>query len=546
MLIASYCGLLIFVALVRYVEYKQTREAAGKVNSISNISNRKLQLLLSIAQNYNRKEKLVFEAIHLNNTNTNSSKAADVGSATPDSEGNYIAYKKLIETDSERASFNKLLAYESVAGKVNDSIFRLTSQRNFQHKKLQLFVQKKANINADFDAASHQLLNMVSKESEIKISNTNDYLLRLARRKELGSYIVIFLLLTLGIIIGNTLRKLKRTENKYRLLFDLSALPKFIVDSKTFRYLKVNDAAVSLYGYSREEFLNLGAFDLRRVTNKEQQENLKAQWKLNIEIGSQYSCKTRHYKKNGELLDVEINANTIFLDQKVFLLTINDITEKEKLDKKITKAIIKTQEDERRNLGAELHDNIGQVLASTQLFLGMAMNAEQNNKEKYLAETRKNLTAAINEIRNISHRVYPALLEEISLPEAISNLLNGINPDGGLTIGFEYDRRLLTESISPDMKLNIYRILQEQLKNIQKYSKATEIKIELRIKDNCIHLKISDNGIGFDVNKVKPGIGLLNMKKRAELFSGKFLIDATPDIGCSVTLEIPLSTDKVA
>ncbi|NJO25506.1 MAG: hypothetical protein HC867_06700, partial [Bacteroidia bacterium] len=198
-------------------------------------------------------------------------------------------------------------------------------------------------------------------------------------------------------------------------------------------------------------------------------------WKHLVKSGSQYTIKARHYKKNGELLDVEVNAKTIYLDI-IFLLTINDITEKEKLDKKITKAIIKTQEDERRNLGAELHDNIGQILASTQLFLGMAMKAEYNNKEKYLADTRKYLTAAINELRNISHRVYPAFLEQISLPEAINNLLNEINPDGGLTIGFEYDNSLLTEFVSPDMKLNIYRILQEQLKNIQKYSKASKIK----------------------------------------------------------------------
>lgn len=546
LLIASYCGLLIFVGLVRFWEYNQTREAARKVNAISNISNQKLQLLLSITQNYNRNEKSVFESIHINDNNYNSSKAIGTLPDIYDNKDNFFAYNKLIETGLERTSFSKLLIYDSVARQVNDSIIRLTTERNVQTEKLQLLTQQKANIYADFDAASHELLEMVSSVSATKISEINDHLQKLARRKELSSYVVVFLLLVLGLSIGNTLRKLKITENKYRLLFELSPLPNFIVDSKSFRYLKVNDATVNLYGYSREEFLNLGAFDLRRMTNKEQQEKLKAEWKHIIEAGSQYKIKARHYKKNGEILDVEVNAKTILLDRKVFLVTISDITEKEKLDKKITKAIIKAQEDERQKLGSELHDNIGQLLVSTQLFLSMGIEAKHNEKEKYLAETKKYLMMAITETRNISHRIYPGFLNRLSLPEAISNLLYGINPDGSVHFRFEYDNRLLTEFISPDMKLNIYRILQEQLKNIQKYSKATEVGIELRIMNNLIHLRITDNGVGFDVNKIKPGIGLLNMRKRAELFSGLLLIDAAPNKGCSITVEIPLSIHKVA
>ncbi|RTL57265.1 MAG: PAS domain-containing sensor histidine kinase [Sphingobacteriales bacterium] len=546
LLFASYCGLLIFIGLVRFWEYNQTREAAGKVNTISNISNRKLQLLLSIIQNYNRNEKLVFETIHINDNNYNSSKAAGTIPAIYDNKDNFIAYKKLIETGFERTSFNKLLAYDSITRQVNDSIIRFAAGGNVQNEKLQQLIRQKANIHADFDASSHQLLEMVSSVSATKISEINDYLQKLARRKELSSYVVIFLLLVLGLSIGNTLRKLKRTENKYRLLFELSPLPNFIVDSKTFRYLKVNDAAVKLYGYNRKEFLNIRAFELRGITNKEQQEKLKAEWKHLIEAGNQYTIKARHYKKNGEILDVEVNAKAIFLDRKVFFLTINDITEKEKLDKKITKAIIKTQEDERQKLGAELHDNIGQLLVSTQLFLSMSIKADHNEKEKYLAETRKYLEMAVAETRNISHRIYPGFLDELSLPEAISNLLYEINPDGSMQVSFEYDSCLLTEFISPDVKLNIYRISQEQLKNIQKYSKAGEVGIELRIMNNLIHLKITDNGIGFDVNKIKPGIGLLHMKKRAELFSGRLLIDAAPNKGCSITVEIPLSIHKVA
>ncbi|MGZ8558297.1 MAG: PAS domain S-box protein [Chitinophagaceae bacterium] len=546
LLIASYCGLLIFVALIRFTEYKQIREAAGKINAISETANQKHEQLVSISQGYAAEQKTIFPYIHNICKKGTQAHNYNAGLAIAVNKNNLLAYQKSIRTDIERKPFDRLLFFEEVTRRVNDSLLLLAAETNPQKQPLERLVEKKMDAYTNFNAAVQQLLDLVSKESKLEIADASKHIMVLARRMELSSYLVIMLLLVLGLSIGNTLRKLRRTESKYRLLFDLSPLPKYIIDPTDYRILDVNTATVKLYGYSREDFLKMTPFDLRRIKCKEQ-ENLKAELHIFSEAGNSSTGKARHFKKSSEPIEVEINSHTIFLgDRKVILVTINDITEKEKMEKEITGAIIKTQEDERRKLGSELHDNVGQILASTQIFLGMVMEAEHDNKEKYLAETRKYLTLAINEIRDLSHRVFPAFLEVISFPEAIDNLLEGMNPDGNLSIMFEYDSCLLTEFINSDIKLNIYRILQEQLKNIQKYSKATEINIELRTKDNRIHLKITDNGIGFDSNKIKPGIGLMNIKKRAELFSGKFVLETAPQKGCSITVEIPIITDKAA
>lgn len=90
------------------------------------------------------------------------------------------------------------------------------------------------------------------------------------------------------------------------------------------------------------------------------------------------------------------------------------------------------------------------------------------------------------------------------------------------------------------MQLNLHRILQEQLRNIQKYANASIIEVDVLMHYHKLKMKISDNGIGFNTDKVKAGIGLANMKRRAELFSGKFEINSSPGNGCEIIIGIPL------
>jgi signal transduction histidine kinase len=100
--------------------------------------------------------------------------------------------------------------------------------------------------------------------------------------------------------------------------------------------------------------------------------------------------------------------------------------------------------------------------------------------------------------------------------------------------------------VSPDIQLNLYRILQEQLKNIVKYAKATSIDVGLTLDGDVIRMSITDNGTGFDIDQVKKGIGLINMQRRAELFSGKFSIETLPGKGCSIFIELPISANDVS
>ena len=117
-----------------------------------------------------------------------------------------------------------------------------------------------------------------------------------------------------------------------------------------------------------------------------------------------------------------------------------------------------------------------------------------------------------------------------------------MNPGNRYDMHFDFDPKILLSPVSSDIQLNLYRILQEQLKNIVKYAKATSIKVALSLGEDAIRMHIEDDGVGFDTTCVKKGIGLINLQRRAELFSGTFSLITSPGQGCCILIELPFST----
>jgi PAS domain S-box-containing protein len=333
--------------------------------------------------------------------------------------------------------------------------------------------------------------------------------------------------------------ELTASENKYKALFELSPLPEYFVDIGTMEFVEVNPAAVKKYGYSREEFLRLTVHDLRRLEGEEKERFYS--WLRSFTKGGSYEAKATHYKRNGEVLNVELRIRTIeLMSRELFLVIAIDVTKKERREREINQAILKAQENERQEIGTELHDNICQVLASSQLFLDLAKRSGSLECSKLIDKSKENITLALNEIRNLSHRLAPIFFEISSFEGAINDLLLNMNPDDRYEIQLEFDPKITSASVSPDIQLNLYRILQEQLKNIVKYASASRINVGLLLRNDAIGMHIIDDGVGFDPEKIKKGIGLLNMQRRTELFLGKFSIRTSPGNGCRLFIELPV------
>lgn len=332
---------------------------------------------------------------------------------------------------------------------------------------------------------------------------------------------------------------IEESEKRYSNLFHLSPQPMWLFDCETLNFIQVNKSAIDHYGYSELEFLSMKITDIRTT---DEAERLKtAIEKRRLEGDFRFSGSLNHLKKNGDTINVEIYSTGIVVDERKCRSVIAiDVTERNEYEHKITKAIIKTQEEERYEIGGELHDNVCQILATSMISLGMIKKYIEPTAEQWYNNTKQYINMASDEIRNLSHRLAPAFFDDSNFEVAIEILLNTFNVADQYELEILFDDSIEQETLSLDLQLNLYRIVQEQLRNIMKYAKATKISLEFFAENDMLVLKLTDNGLGFMVHKTKSGIGLANMKRRAELFSGNFLIESSPGNGCKMTVRIPV------
>jgi two-component system sensor histidine kinase UhpB len=225
-----------------------------------------------------------------------------------------------------------------------------------------------------------------------------------------------------------------------------------------------------------------------------------------------------------------------------------DITEKKKLEKalleaklrqqrEIAEATIKGQENERSQLGMELHDNITQILATSKLYLE---NKFTGTRQREMIEKSKELIVlATQELRKLSHALLPPTLQDSGFKQSLHELTATIESTGLFNIEKNwdsFDEKLLSE----DQQLTIYRIIQEQLNNIIKHAGAANVLISLDLRDGAaIELLIKDDGRGFDAGQKKNGVGLRNIITRAELYDGHVSISSYPGRGCELKVIFP-------
>ena len=331
---------------------------------------------------------------------------------------------------------------------------------------------------------------------------------------------------------------LEESEKRYSNLFQLSPQPMWIFDLNNFSFLQVNKAAIDLYDYTEEEFQQMSLFDI--VVDELNYEEKKAMAQTISKVSNVYKGRFKHMKKSKEIIDVDIYSNLITInDTKYESVIAIDVTEKTRLELKITKAIIKTQEDERYEIGTELHDNVCQILASSQLSLEMLKDNIPPESEQWFNKSKQFINLALDEIRNISHRLAPSFFDYSTIEDTFQELIDNFNVEKKHEVSMHFELVGFDEKLNSEIQLNLYRILQEQLRNIIKYAKATKIKVALKTEEDILKFIISDNGIGFNYEITKKGIGLANIRRRAELFSGSMQIETSPGNGCTLIVRIP-------
>lgn len=274
---------------------------------------------------------------------------------------------------------------------------------------------------------------------------------------------------------------------------------------------------------------------------------------LNERSTTHWECEYRFQKKDGSFS---------FVSDKCYLLcdkegkpmrvvgAMQDITRQKNLEREIiekersrqnqiAQAAVFAQEKERAEIGKELHDNIGQLLTTTKLYLEMLKNNQQN-PVALIDRSTNHINSIIKEVRSLSRSLVPHSLNDLGLIASVNDLLDSFRLLGTFNIEFIPSEEI--EDITDNtLQLTIYRIIQEKLNNIVRHAEATRVTIELTVSNNNVFLHMEDNGKGFDLRTIKKGQGIMNIKSRAELHEGTAEIVTNPGQGCKLSVLIPIN-----
>jgi signal transduction histidine kinase len=177
---------------------------------------------------------------------------------------------------------------------------------------------------------------------------------------------------------------------------------------------------------------------------------------------------------------------------------------------------IETQEETMSTLGKELHDNVGQLLSSTKMLIGITERS-LDNPPATLLTANETLSKAIHELRSLSKSLNKEWLEQFNFIENLKAEAARINSSGMVALQFSHPAAL---PLQADAQLILFRIVQEAIQNALKHARASHIAIDIQEHDHYLHLTIADNGQGFIMEQEQQGLGIINIRHRTSLLGG--------------------------
>lgn len=343
---------------------------------------------------------------------------------------------------------------------------------------------------------------------------------------------------------------LQENEAKYRLLFCNSPLPMFVMEMQTYRFLDVNEAVIKHYGYTREELLSMSALDLRPAEDFEKFYN-----KVDLPSDSHSRGYYRHYKKNREIIDVEIFAHDfLYKGRPSRLVLAIDISMKLETQRKLLKTteqlralsahLQDIREEERTNMAREIHDELGQQLTILKMDMSWLNRKLAQYEDISLLQRSKDSLKMLNDtikmVRRIATELRPSMLDDLGLLSAIQWQSREFESRADIKVTFESN--VTSVCLPPAIATSVFRIYQEALTNIARHAQAKNVVSKLRLEDNHLLLLVSDDGRGFDVKIMgaKKTLGLLGMKERTLIMGGIFEINSVQGKGTTIQITVPI------
>ena len=340
---------------------------------------------------------------------------------------------------------------------------------------------------------------------------------------------------------------LRESEERYRELFE-NARDAIYVHDLEGKYMRVNRSAETLSGYGREEIVGHSFVEFVAPEHIQQvQKRLCA--KQGKEGETTYEIE--FIAKDGRRVPVEVSSRAIYENGLMVGIqgTARDITERKLAQDALqmfSRQLIEAQEDERRRIARELHDQIGQVLTAVKMNLHAVQQVSQGSEVSgYLKDNIEAVDEALRLVRDLSVDLRPPVLDDFGLATALRWYVDRYAKRTGLEVEVVADLPD-HERFSRDLETACFRIAQEALTNVVRHSRANTVVLQLVKDGNVLLLSVKDDGVGFDVESLQkraPGaatLGLISMQERAHFAGGTIEIDSVISKGTEVRFRLTL------
>ena len=245
----------------------------------------------------------------------------------------------------------------------------------------------------------------------------------------------------------------------------------------------------------------------------------------------------------GRRLELDTDMSGVSTDIQRLAATFNRMLERLENERRRSGAlVVRAQEEERRRIARDLHDEVNQALTALLLRIVAATQEAPAQLRVELEETKRLADQAMGELLDLARQLRPTALDDHGLVAALSTHVREFDRRGQARATFWADPRL--GDLSPDAQVVVYRVAQEALVNAARHSGASRIEVSLEPCDSRIRLQVSDNGSGFAFAEEGKGLGLSGMRERALLVGGTLEIDSSPGRGTIVKLEVPVGEPR--
>ncbi len=222
-----------------------------------------------------------------------------------------------------------------------------------------------------------------------------------------------------------------------------------------------------------------------------------------------------------------------------------ELSRKETVRTQLLQRVITAQEEERRRIARELHDETGQALTSVMVGLRLLERTATDGTREAIGEMRRTVSQTLEAVHDLSLQLRPSALDDLGLVPALERCLADFERKYGIGAAFQANRPAHLRLV-PAVETTLYRIAQEALTNIARYAAASRVSLVLETRRGLVTLIVEDNGRGFDVagrmseEQESRCLGILGMRERAALLGGTLTIESTPGSGTTIFVEVPL------